>query len=145
MKPGASSTGRGSAASRRLAASVLIVVAAMAPHGAAAQERTNPNVKDLAGDWTVDLRPTSDSPELVKSMRIDVAPDNTISGTFYDSAIETGRADASKARACFAFTTSDGTGPYQTAGCLVGERIEWQTWSPARGFLITWTAVRPAR
>ena len=100
---------------------------------------------DLAGDWAVDLRPTTQAAAYVKPMRLSVAADNSLSGTFYDSPIASGRAGGGKGRTCFAITTSDGSGPYQTAGCLVDDRIEGQTWSEGRGFLLTWTATRPSR
>jgi hypothetical protein len=125
-----------------MATSILIVLAAMTPTRASAQEVRDRDVKELVGDWTVDLRPMRDSPAYLKPMKLQVAADNAVTGTFYESAIESGRADASKGRACFAITTSDGSGPYQTAGCLVGDKIEGQTWSPGRGFLLTWTASR---
>jgi hypothetical protein len=97
---------------------------------------------DLAGEWTVDLRPTADAPAYLKTMRLAVAPDNAVTGTFYDSPILAGRAGAGKGRTCFAFTTRDGSGPYHTAGCLAGDRVEGQTWAEGRGFLLTWTATR---
>jgi hypothetical protein len=129
----------------RLAATILIALTVMTPSRASAQEQQGREVKELSGDWTVDLRPTRDSPAYLKPMRIEVASDNAVTGTFYESAIESGRADASKGRACFAFTTSDGSGPYQTSGCVVGDKIEGQTWSSGRGFLLVWTASRPAQ
>ena len=130
---------------RRLAASILIVASASIPATAGAQEEKGRDVKELAGEWIVDLRPTVDAPEFLKRMQLEVGSDNAVRGTFYDSPIAKGRADASKERTCFAFTTSDGSGAYQTAGCLVGDKIEGQTWSEGRGFLLTWTATRQAR
>jgi len=52
---------------------------------------------------------------------------------------------ATNGRPCFAFRTSDNSGPYQTSGCLVGERIKGQTWSEGRNFVLAWTAVRTAK
>lgn len=96
----------------------------------------------LNGDWTLDLRPTNDAPAYIKSMKLDITPAGVVSGDFYDHAIEDGRAFGAKGRACFAFHTSDNSGPYQTSGCSVGNQIEGQTWSEGRHFLLTWTAVR---
>ena len=81
---------------------------------------------------------------VLRPMRLAVTADNTVSGTFYESPILAGRADARKGRACFAVTTRDGSGAYQTSGCLVGDRIEGQTWAEGRAFLLTWTATRAA-
>lgn len=96
----------------------------------------------LSGDWVVDLRPTPDAPAYLKPMEIAVGADGSITGTFYDHEIDAGRASAVSSRSCFALRTADASGPYHTSGCLVGDRIEGQTWSEGRQFLLTWTAVR---
>ena len=131
------------AASRLARLAIPVIVSAFAwawvPFGNA------PSPNDLAGEWAVDLRPTMQAPAYIKPMRLSVGADNAVAGEFYDSPITSGRADASKGRTCFAFTTMDGSGPYQTAGCLVGDQIEGQTWSEGRTFLLTWTATRPVR
>jgi hypothetical protein len=75
-------------------------------------------------------------------MVLEVAADGSVRGSFYDSAIESGRASASNGRLCFAFQTTDGVGPYQTSGCLAGDRIVGQTWAEHRRFVLNWTAVR---
>ena len=96
----------------------------------------------LAGEWTVDLRPKPHAPAYLKPMTLTVAPDGKLTGSFYDHAIESGRAIATNGRPCFAFRTSDASGPYQTSGCLNGEVIEGQTWSEGRSFVLVWTARR---
>ena len=98
----------------------------------------------LVGSWTVDLRPTPTSPAYLKPMVLAVSGDGAMTGEFYEHAIEDGRAGATNRRPCFAFRTSDVSGPYQTSGCLVGDRIEGQTWSEGRNFVLTWTAVQAA-
>jgi hypothetical protein len=40
------------------------------------------------------------------------------------------------------FRTTDGVGPYHTAACLVGDRVEGQTWAEHRNFLFVWNAAR---
>lgn len=96
----------------------------------------------LNGEWTLDLRPSNDAPAYNKSMTLDITAAGVVRGAFYDNAIEDGRAFDGKGRTCFAFHTSDNTGPYQTSGCLVGDRVEGQSWSEGRKFLLTWTATR---
>ena len=98
----------------------------------------------LNGNWTLDLRPTNIAPAYIKSMKLAITPAGVVGGEFYDHAIEDGRAFDAKGRACFAFHTSDNTGPYQTSGCRVGDHIEAQSWSEGRHFLLTWTATRRA-
>lgn len=37
---------------------------------------------------------------------------------------------------------TDGVGPYQTSGCLIGDRILGQTWAEHRKFVLNWIAER---
>ncbi len=96
----------------------------------------------LAGRWVVDLRTAPDEPRYDKQMVLEIAPDRTVRGSFYDSVIEAGQASASNGRVCFAFRTTDGVGPYHTSGCLIGDRILGQTWAEHRKFVLNWTAER---
>jgi hypothetical protein len=96
----------------------------------------------LAGRWQVDLRPDPASPEYLKPMELIIAGDGTVTGTFYDSDIESGRAAVSNGRTCFAFRTTDGDGDYHTSGCAEGARLVGHTWAEKRGFLLAWTARR---
>jgi hypothetical protein len=95
------------------------------------------------GEWSVDLRPSPASRAYLKPMRLAVAPDGTVSGSFYDNAIAAGRASESNGRRCFAFRTADASGAYEISGCLMGGRMDGQTGSVGRGFLPAWTAKRP--
>lgn len=96
----------------------------------------------LIGAWTVDLRPKPDAPAYLKPMTLSVASDGKLTGIFYERTIDEGRAGTTSGRPCFAFRTADNSGPYQTSGCLIGDRIDGQTWSEGRNFVLTWTAVR---
>ena len=96
----------------------------------------------LAGRWVVDLRAAPDEPRHDKMMVLGIDADRVVTGSFYDSVIEAGRASASNGRSCFAFRTTDGVGPYHTSGCLVGDRILGQTWAEHRKFVLNWTAAR---
>lgn len=122
----------GIAASNATEAPVPAATASAAPAGVAV----------LAGRWVVDLRAAPDEPRYDKPMVLAVASDQSVTGSFYDSEIEAGRASASNGRTCFAFRTTDGVGPYHTSGCLVGDSIQGQTWSEHRKFVLNWTAVR---
>jgi hypothetical protein len=134
----------------RVAVAVLLALAGAAPRASAADPSpVSPAVSaptatsaSLAGNWLVDLRPSPDAPAYDKPMALAIAADGTITGTFYDSEIVGGRASASNGRVCFAFQTTDGAGPYQTSGCLVGGRILGQTWAEHRQFALNWSAVR---
>jgi hypothetical protein len=95
----------------------------------------------LAGEWVVDLSATPDQP-YTQPMRLMLAPDGTVTGEFYNSAIEAGRWETARGRTCVSFRTSDGAGPYHTAACLVGNGVQGQTWAEHRDFLFNWNAAR---
>lgn len=95
----------------------------------------------LAGAWTVDLSTDPAEPYL-KPMHLTLEPDGGLTGDFYESAIEAGRWKVQANRICVSFRTTDGAGPYHTAGCLVGDRIEGQTWAEHRNFVFLWSANR---
>lgn len=99
-------------------------------------------IEALEGRWIVDLRPSPEAPRYQKLMVLNTSPDQSIRGLFYESTIEAGRISTSNGRICFAFRTTDGNGPYQTSGCIVGDRIFGQTWAEHRKFILNWTAER---
>jgi hypothetical protein len=65
-----------------------------------------------------------------------------IKGTFYGTDFADGSTNKDWGSVCFAFTTSDGSGAYHTAGRLVNGRLEGMTHAVGRGFLSVWTAER---
>ena len=95
----------------------------------------------MNGLWSVDLSANPSQPYL-KPMNLTLAADGTVSGDFYESTIEAGRWKAQNGRLCVAFRTTDGVGPYHTAACLVGDRVEGQTWAEQRNFVFVWSAAR---
>jgi hypothetical protein len=128
-----------------LGASLLLAIAASggaAEAPAPASASAMADIAALAGAWVVDLRPSPDAPAYDKRMVLGVDADRAVRGSFYDGDIESGRASASNGRICFAFRTTDGVGPYQTSGCLVGDRIVGQTWAEHRKFVLNWSARR---
>ncbi len=98
----------------------------------------------LEGAWSVDLSASPAEPYF-KPMNLVLSEDGTVSGDFYESAIEGGRWKRQAGRLCVSFRTSDGAGPYHTAACLVEERVEGQTWAEHRDFVFLWTATRTGR
>jgi hypothetical protein len=95
----------------------------------------------MNGAWAVDLSADPAQP-YVKAMHLTLAADGTVSGDFYDSTIEAGRWKVQSGRLCVSFRTSDGVGPYHTAACLAGDRVEGQTWAEQRAFVFIWNAAR---
>ena len=102
-----------------------------------------PTPDAMNGGWAVDLSADPAQP-YVKAMNLTLEADGTVSGDFYDSAIEAGCWKAQNGRVCVSFRTTDGVGPYHTAACLAGDRVEGQTWAEQRAFVFVWNAARVA-
>ncbi len=96
----------------------------------------------LIGTWKVDLRPTPDAEPYYQEFVVESVEGDTIRGTFYGTAIEHGRLNADWGQVRFAFSTADGSGPYNTSGVFNGTRIEGTTHSLGRDFLAVWSAER---
>jgi hypothetical protein len=96
----------------------------------------------LEGRWAVDLA-TDPAKPYTQPMELTLAADGTVTGTFYQSAIQAGRWKTDRGRTCASFRTSDGAGPYHTSVCLDGSRAVGQTWAEHRNFLFNWVADRP--
>lgn len=101
-----------------------------------------PSAADMNGLWSVDLSVSASEPYL-KPMALTLGEEGVVTGDFYESAIEAGRWKSQNGRLCVSFRTTDGVGPYHTAACLVGDRVEGQTWAEQRDFVFVWTASRP--
>ena len=110
----------------------LLLLQAVAPAAAAPA---------LAGDWVVDLSAKPNEP-YTRPMNLVLGADGSVSGLFYQSPIDAGRWKTDRGRTCVSFRTHDDRGPYHTAACMVGDRVEGQTWAEARTFLFNWNATR---
>lgn len=95
----------------------------------------------LGGRWVVDLSTSPDEP-YTKTMELRLGADGVATGSFYDSEILAGRWRTDRGRTCVSFRTTDGAGPYHSAACLSGDRVEGQTWAEHRNFLFNWNAER---
>jgi hypothetical protein len=115
----------------------LLALAALAAAPASAA-----SVTDMAGRWTVDLRPSLGDKPYTQPMELQIAADGTVTGSFYNSTILAGRAGAGQGRTCVAFRTTDGQGLYHSQACLEAGRMVGSTWAEGRTFLLPWTAER---
>jgi hypothetical protein len=97
---------------------------------------------DMAGRWTVDLRPSLGDKPYTQPMVLAIAPDGTVTGSFYSSDILAGRTGSGQGRQCVAFRTTDSQGLYHSQACLVDGRMVGSTWAEGRNFLLPWTAER---
>jgi hypothetical protein len=117
----------------------VAVVACVALAGCASAPA--PSGGMLEGRWVVDLSTEPGAP-YTKAMELRLGADGMAAGSFYDSEILAGRWRTDRGRTCVSFRTTDGAGPYHSAACLVGDRVEGQTWAEHRNFLFNWNAVR---
>ena len=99
------------------------------------------DLSSLAGNWMVDLSGEPAKP-YTKPMKLNLAADGTVTGSFYDSEIQRGRWKTDRGRTCASFRTSDGAGPYHSTVCLRGAEAQGQTWAEHRNFLFNWNARR---
>lgn len=98
---------------------------------------------DLAGRWDVALYFSADAPPSATVMVIEPGEDGALSGSFYGSAFEVGRAAERGGVVAFSARTSDGSGPYLHSGRLGDDgAIEGQTFAVGRDFLMLWRAER---
>jgi hypothetical protein len=96
----------------------------------------------LDGAWVVDLTSKPGDKAYTQPMELTLSADGTVTGSFYQSPILAGRWKTDRGRTCASFRTSDGAGPYHTSACLVGARVQGQTWAEQRNFLFNWNAER---
>lgn len=104
-------------------------------------QEPGPTPEGFNGAWTVDLS-TDPAEPYFRPMHLTLAADGRVTGDFYQSDIQAGRWKAQAGRVCVSFRTTDGAGPYHTTGCLVGDRVEGQTWAEHRDFVFLWSATR---
>ena len=122
---------------------MIAALAAIVLAGGTLVVAPEPAVEAMAGDWQVDLRLELTGTPYTQPMQILIAPEGTVSGSFYGSPIEAGRVGKAQGRDCLSFRTSDQSGAYHSAACLVDGRLVGQTWSEGRDFVLPWTAERP--
>lgn len=96
----------------------------------------------LAGEWSVDLRVALTDPAYNKDMVLKIAPDRSITGSFYNSDILAGRAGTAQGRQCVAFRTTDGQSLYHSSACLTDGKMVGMTWAEGRNFVLPWTGTR---
>jgi hypothetical protein len=97
----------------------------------------------LSGTWDVALYFSADAPPSATVMVLEPGEDGTLSGRFYGSPFGAARFAERDNVVAFTATTEDGSGPYLHSGRLTDDgRIEGQTLSVGRDFLMLWTAER---
>lgn len=116
--------------------------AAPPPTVPAVQAPASLAVADLAGTWDVALYFDAEAPPSATEMVLAVGADGSLSGNFYGSAFIEAGAALRGDRLGFAATTADGSGTYFHSGRLLDGRIEGQTLSEGRDFVMVWQATR---
>lgn len=102
----------------------------------------SPEIDELTGKWAVALYFDAGAPPSATDMVITTASEGKLAGTFYGSPFEAGNYAIREGIVAIAALTSDQSGVYAHSARLVNGRLEGQTLSQGRNFLMTWTATR---
>lgn len=98
--------------------------------------------KDLNGTWDVTMFWSPTEPPSSTVMVLNVAEDGKLTGSFYESEFLEAEYSLRGNTLAFGSVTTDGEAPYSHSGRLVNGRIEGQTLSQGRDFLMIWVATR---
>lgn len=99
---------------------------------------------DLNGTWDVTMFWSPTEPPSSTVMVLNVAEDGKLTGSFYESDFLEAEYSLRGDTLAFGSLTTDGTAPYSHSGRLVDGKIEGQTLSQGRDFLMIWVATRRA-
>jgi hypothetical protein len=99
---------------------------------------------DLNGTWDVTMFWSPTEPPSSTVMVLNVAEDEKLTGSFYESEFLEAEFSLRGNTLAFGSVTTDGTAPYSHSGRLVNGKIEGQTLSQGRDFLMIWVATRRA-
>lgn len=98
---------------------------------------------EIVGVWDIALHYDPAQPPSATVLDISAIEDGALTGTFYGTPFEEGRATLFRGEAIVSVVTSDNSGPYLTSGRLDADGgFSGQTFSVGRGFLMPWTATR---
>jgi hypothetical protein len=126
----------------------LLLAACATPAGAVlpTAEAAAPvlSASDLDGTWDVTMFWSPTEPPSSTVMVLNAAPDNKVTGSFYESDFLEGEYSLRGETLAFGSVTTDGEALYSHSGRLVEGRIEGQTLSHGRDFLMIWVATRRA-
>jgi hypothetical protein len=98
----------------------------------------------LDGTWDVTMYWSPTEPPSSTLMVLAAAPDNKVTGSFYGSDFLEGEYSLRGDTLAFGSVTTDGEAPYSHSGRYANGRIEGQTLSHGRDFLMIWVATRRA-
>lgn len=125
-----------------LLAVLLISACATAPLAAPVTPPAALQPSDLNGTWDVSLLYSKTEPPSATVMVLKVEEDGALTGSFYDSEFLEANYSVRGDVLAFGTVTTDGTAPYAHSGRLVDGKIEGQTLSFGRDFLMIWVATR---
>tara|TARA_R110002110_G_scaffold264228_1_gene479955 strand:- start:133 stop:549 length:417 start_codon:yes stop_codon:yes gene_type:complete len=125
-----------------LAALSLVILAACAATSPAKAPIMARSPNALSGTWDVAMLYAPDTPPSETVMELNLSPDGVLTGSFYGSPFEEAEFSVRGNVIAFGSVTSDSNAPYAHSGRLVDGKIEGQTLSFGRDFLMIWTATR---
>ena len=98
----------------------------------------------LDGTWDVTMFWSATEPPSSTVMVLKTGADNKVTGSFYESEFLEGEYSLRGDTLAFGSVTTDGAAPYSHSGRYVDGKIEGQTLSHGRDFLMIWVAARRA-
>lgn len=105
-----------------------------------AGEMKNPEY--LIGEWSIDLRPTPQSPAYLQTFSVESVNSKILRGRFYGSPIQQGVINSSWEKVYFAFTTEDQSNEYYHSGYIIQGKIIGTTYCPNRKFMTPWEGIK---
>jgi len=122
----------------------LLLAACTTPVAPAAPPAPVLTASDLDGTWDVTMFWSATEPPSSTVMVMAAAPPNKVTGSFYQSDFLEGEYSLRGDTLAFGSVTTDGDALYSHSGRLVDGKIEGQTLSHGRDFLMIWVATRRA-
>ncbi|WP_291205047.1 hypothetical protein [Hyphomonas sp.] len=98
----------------------------------------------LDGIWDVTMFWSPTEPPSSTVMALKTSADNKVTGSFYESEFLEGEYSLRGDTLAFGSVTTDGAALYSHSGRFAGGKIEGQTLSHGRDFLMIWVAARRA-
>jgi hypothetical protein len=98
--------------------------------------------QSLKGIWQIDLRPSPEAAPYFKDFELTNFIDGKLSGIFYGTPFDNGKIHTALGKIYFSFTTQDQTNTYFHSGSIEKGKIQGQSFSPERGFVMPWHGVK---
>jgi hypothetical protein len=97
---------------------------------------------DFVGTWQIDLRPSPEAEPYLKNFIVSELKGKTFSGEFYETPFTEGKIHTNWGKLFFSFMTTDGKNSYFHSGTIENGKVQGQSYSPERAFVMPWFGMR---